>query len=199
MRAALGRVRLLDDVKSKTLAERAAWEFVKREGGSPELSVVNPVAVFGPVLGADYSSSVEIVGRLLRGGLPAVPLITFGVVDVRDVAALHLLAMTHPAAAGERFLATAGDFLSVKQVAEVLRDRLGAAARRVPTLQLADWVVRSAALVSPMARSVLPELGKLKNGSNEKARRLLRWAPRASEEAIVACARSLMERGLVPG
>lgn len=184
-------------VKSKTLAERAAWEFVKREGGTLELSVVNPVAVFGPVLGADYSSSVEIVGRLLRGTLPAVPLITFGVVDVRDVAALHLLALTHPAAAGERFLATAGDFLSVKQVADVLRDRLGAAARRVPTLQLADWLVRSVALVSPIARSVLPELGKIKNGSNEKARRLLGWAPRSSDEAIVTCARSLIERGLV--
>jgi dihydroflavonol-4-reductase len=186
-------------VKSKTLAERAAWEFVKREGGPMELSVVNPVAVFGPVLGADYSSSVEIVGKLLRGAVPAVPLITFGVVDVRDVAALHLLAMTHPAAAGERFLATAGDFFSVKQIADVLRDKLGAAARRVPTLQLADWFVRSAALVSPTARSVLPELGKIKNGSNEKARRLLGWTPRSSEEAIVACARSLLERGLVPG
>ncbi len=184
-------------VKSKTLAERAAWEFMKREGGALELAVVNPVAVFGPVLGADYSSSVEIVARLLRGSLPAVPLITFGIVDVRDVAELHLIAMAHPAARGERFLATAGDFYSVHQVGQTLSNRLGNAAKRVPTLQLADWVVRSAALVSPTARAVLPELGKVKNGTNAKARRLLDWAPRSSEEAIVACAESLIEKGLI--
>src|ERR1700733_11123729 len=92
-------------VKSKTLAERAAWDFIAREGGSLELSVVNPVGVFGPVLGPDFSPSIQIVQRLMDGAVPGCPRLSFGVVDVRDVADLHLRAMTDPAAQGERFLA----------------------------------------------------------------------------------------------
>ena len=119
--------------KSKTLAERAAWDFIAKEGGSLELAAVNPVGVFGPVLGRDYSTSILIVQRLLDGSVPGCPKFYLGVVDVRDVADLHLRAMTHPAARGERFLAVAGDFLSMLGMANVLRARLGAAARRVPT------------------------------------------------------------------
>ena len=102
-------------VKSKTLAERAAWDFIAKEGGNLELSVVNPVGVFGPVLGPDYSTSILIVQRLMDGALPGCPKLYFGVVDVRDVADLHLRAMTHPAAKGERFLAVAGDFMSMQR------------------------------------------------------------------------------------
>jgi dihydroflavonol-4-reductase len=149
------------------------------------------------VLGADYSSSVEILARLLRGALPASPRLTFGVVDVRDVADLHLRAMADPAARGERFLATAGDFYSMHQIALTLRRRLGAAAKRVPAHELPDWLVRCVALFNPTARAVLPELGKIKNGINAKARTLLGWAPRSGEEAIVDCARSLLDRGLI--
>ena len=83
-------------VKSKTLAERAAWDFVAREGGGLEISVVNPAGIFGPVLGPDFSGSIEIVKALLDGAMPAVPRVYFGVVDVRDVADLHLRAMTRP-------------------------------------------------------------------------------------------------------
>jgi len=184
-------------VKSKTLSERAAWEFMAREGGALELAVVNPVAVFGPVLGADYSSSVQILTRLLEGRLPGSPRLYFGVVDVRDVAALHVSAMTHPAARGERFLATAGDFLSMAQIARVLRRRLGERARRVPSREIPTWLLRLAGVFSASARSVLPEAGKWKNGSNAKARTLLNWSPRSNEEAIVACAQSLFERGLI--
>ena len=97
-------------VKSKTLAERAAWNFIANDGGGLELCVVNPVGVFGPVLGPDYSTSILIVQRLLDGAIPGCPKFYFGVVDVRDVADLHIRAMTHPAAKGERFLAVAGDF-----------------------------------------------------------------------------------------
>ena len=190
-----------DDVqayaKSKTLAERAAWDFVANEGGDLELSVVNPVGVFGPVLGPDYSISILLVQRLMDGAMPGCPRLYFGVVDVRDVADLHIRAMTHPAAGGERFLAVAGDFMSIQDIARVLKGRLGASAKRVPTLQLPNWLVRIAAMRDPAVKLILPELGKMKNSTNEKARRLLGWAPRSNEECILATAESLVRLGLL--
>ena len=183
--------------KSKTLAERAAWDFIANEGGDLELSVVNPVGVFGPVLGPDYSSSILLVQRLMDGAVPGCPRLYFGVVDVRDVADLHIRAMTHPAAKGERFLALAGDFMSMLDMAKVLKGRMGASAKRVPTRQLPDWLVRIAALRDPAVKLILPELGKVKNATNEKARRMLGWAPRSNEEAIVATAESLVRLGLL--
>ncbi len=183
--------------KSKTLAERAAWDFVKQEGGALELSVVNPVGVFGPVLGADYSTSILIVKKLMDGAMPGVPRLFFGAVDVRDVAELHLRAMTHTAAKGERFLAVAGDFVSILEIAKILKRRMGAAARRVPTWQLPDWMVRLAALRDPAVKLVTPELGKTKNATNEKARRVLGWTPRSNEECVIATAESLARLGLL--
>jgi nucleoside-diphosphate-sugar epimerase len=182
-------------VKSKTLAERAAWQFIAEEGEGLELVAVNPVAVLGPVLGRDYSTSIEIVERMLSGGMPAAPRLMFGVVDVRDVAALHLKAMSEPAAKGERFLAAAGDFMWLLDIARVLRARLGIDARRVPTRTLPDWVLRLTAMVSPTVRELLPELGKTKNASHDRAVRLLGWAPRSNEDAIVATAESLLRLG----
>jgi nucleoside-diphosphate-sugar epimerase len=183
--------------KSKTLAERAAWDFIAKEGGELELSVINPVGVFGPVLGPDYSTSILIVQRLMVGALPGSPQLYFGVVDVRDVADLHLRAMTHPAAKGERFLAVAGDFMSMQGIAKVLKNRLGASAKRVPTRELPNWVVRLAALRDPAVKLILPELGKVKNATSEKAKRTLGWAPRSNEEALVATAESLVRLGLL--
>src|SRR4029077_16256814 len=136
------------------------WDFIGQQGGALELSVVNPVAVFGPVLGPDYSTSVLLIQRLMSGGVPGSPRLSFGVVDVRDVADLHLRAMTHPAAKGERFLATAGDFVSIRDIALLLKARMGSAARRVPTRQLPDWLVRVATIFDPAAKQILPELGK---------------------------------------
>jgi nucleoside-diphosphate-sugar epimerase len=185
--------------KSKTLAERAAWDFIAREGGGLELSVVNPTAVFGPVLGRDYSTSILLVQRLMDGAMPGVPKLHFGVVDVRDVADLHIRAMLDPAAKGERFLAAAGDFMAMVDIARVLKARMGAAASKTPTRQLPNFLVRVAALMDPAARLILPELGKVKNASNEKARRVLGWTPRSNEEAIVATAESLMRLGLLKG
>lgn len=184
-------------VKSKTLAERAAWDFVAREGGALELSVVNPVGVFGPVLGADYSTSIQIVQRLMDGAMPGCPRLSFGVVDVRDVADLHLRAMTDPAAKGERFLAVAGDFMTIQEMALTLRARMGDAAARVPTRLLPDWVVRLGGMFDSTVAQVVPELGKTKNGTNEKAKRVLGWAPRPKEDAIVATAESLVRLGLL--
>jgi len=184
-------------VKSKTLAERAAWDFVAREGGGLELSVINPVAIFGPVLGPDFSGSIEIFKRLLNGTMPAVPKIYFGLVDVRDVADLHLRAMTSPAAKGERFIAVAGETLSIRDVASVLRRSMGASARRVPRWEAPNWLFRLAARRIPLLRNVLPQLGKVRHSSSAKARNLLGWKPRGNEEIIVSTAESLIRLGLV--
>jgi nucleoside-diphosphate-sugar epimerase len=184
-------------VKSKTLAERAAWDFIAHEGGRLELSVINPVAVFGPVLGPDYATSILLVQRLMDGAMPGCPCLYLGIVDVRDVADLHIRAMTHPGAKGERFLAVAGHFMSILDIANVLKSRMGASARRVRTWQLPNWLVRLAALRDPAVRQILPELGKVKNATSEKAQRVLGWAPRSNEEAIVAAAESLHTLGLL--
>lgn len=185
--------------KSKTIAERAAWDFIAREGGGLELAVVNPVGVFGPVLGPDYSTSILLVKRFLDGSVPGCPDLWFGAVDVRDVADLHLRAMTDPAARGERFLATAGDFLSAVQLAQTLKDGAGEAGRRIPTRRIPSWLLRTVALFDPQIRGILPELGKRKNASNEKARRVLGWSPRSPGESALATARSLLELGLLDG
>jgi nucleoside-diphosphate-sugar epimerase len=183
--------------KSKTLAERAAWDFIAKQGGSLELSVVNPVGVFGPALGPDFSTSILIVQRLMNGDVPGCPKIYFGAVDVRDVADMHITAMNHPAAKGERFLAVAGDFLSFLEIGKLLKARMGAAGKRVSTREIPDWVVRLAALTDPMVRQILPELGKKKNATNAKAKRLLGWAPRSNEDSIIATAESLVRLGLL--
>ncbi len=184
-------------VKSKTLAERAAWAFVAEAQGGLELAVVNPVGVFGPVMGPDYSTSILMVQRLMDGDFPGCPRLWFGAVDVRDLADLHIRAMTDLAAKGQRFLAVAGDFLSLIDMAKLLKADLGPAAAKVPTRQLPDWLVRLVAMFDPAARQLLPELGKRKNASNAKARRLLGWAPRSNEECLLATARSLLNLGLL--
>ena len=183
--------------QSKTYAELAAWEFVEREGDGLELATVNPVGIFGPALNDDLSTSILLVQRLMKGALPGLPRMWFGVVDVRDVAELHLRAMTDPAAKGERFLAVSGDFMSVRDIALVLKNRLGEQAARVPTRQLPDWLIRLAALRDPAVRSITPELGKKKNATAGKAEKLLGWKPRSPEDAIVATAESLVKLGLV--
>jgi len=183
--------------KSKTLAERAAWDFIAREGGALELSVINPVAVLGPVLGPDISTSIQIIQRLMDGSVPGLPRLSFGFVDVRDVADLHLRAMTRPAAKGERFLALAGKFLTFQETALILKARMGPAAERVPTRVLPDWLVRFMGMFDPAIAQVASELGKGKSATNEKARRVLDWEPRSNEDSIADTAESLMRLGLL--
>ena len=184
-------------VKSKTLAERAAWDFIAREGGGLELATVNPVGVLGPVLGRDLSSSVELLRSLMEGAVPAAPRTWFGLVDVRDVADLHVRAMTSPAAKGERFIATGGDFLSVIEMARILRGEAGPLGKKAPSWQMPDWLVRLMAVFMPAARATVPELGKMKNATSAKAKRMLGWAPRTPREAILASAESLVALGIV--
>jgi dihydroflavonol-4-reductase len=177
--------------KSKTLSERAAWDFIARDGRDLELSAINPVAVLGPALGPDYSHSIRLIKNLMDGQ-PGCPKINSGFVDVRDVADLHLRAMTHPAAKGERFLAISGESMWLADVAKVLRHRMGAAAGEVSTRVLPNWLVRLAARRDPMMKGILPTLGVNMNATSEKATNLLGWAPRSREDAIVATAESLV-------
>ena len=182
--------------RSKTLSERAAWDFVAREGGGLELSAVNPVAVMGPVLGPDYSHSIRMIKNMLDGQ-PGNPKINSCFVDVRDVADLHLRARRDPAAAGERFLATSGESLWMVQVAELLKRRMGKHAEKVSTRELPNTFIRAAALTSMTMKGLVPLLGVNLNATAEKARRVLGWAPRSPEEAILASAESLVRLGLV--
>lgn len=183
--------------KSKTVAERAAWDFIERKGGSLELAVVNPVGILGPVLGPDLSSSVRIVSTLLSGQLPAAPPMWMNVVDVRDVADLHVRAMTNPDAAGRRFLAVAGQPISFHEIALALRRALGAAASRVTTRTAPAWVFKALAAVVPPVREISPQLNVIRAASNARARSLLQWEPRSNEEAAIACAESLLRLGIV--
>ena len=184
-------------VKSKTLAEQAAWRFVEDEGGGLELATINPVGVFGPVLGKDFASSVEIVRRIVDGALPGYPNLSLQAVDVRDVASAHLLAMTNPAAKGQRFLATADGVFTMKELGGVLKSNLGDAGKRVPTRSMPNIGVRIAALFDKPLRQIVPELGDVKEASNAKAREVLGWTPRTKEDAVVATAESLIRLGLV--
>lgn len=177
--------------KSKTVAERAAWDFIAKEGNGLELAVVNPVGVLGPVLGTDYSTSIQIVKRMMDGAMPGCPKLGFGLVDVRDVADLHIRAMTDPAAKGERFLAISGDYVWMRDVARALKERLGARAAKVPTRQLPNWLVRLAARRAPELKLLLPELGKEKHATGEKAKRLLGWKPMSWAQSAVDTAESL--------
>jgi nucleoside-diphosphate-sugar epimerase len=183
-------------VRSKAIAERAAWDFMRSEGGRLELTAVNPTGIFGPALGPEVSSSIELVTRLLKG-MPGCPRLFFGIVDVRDVADLHLRAMTHPAANGERFIASSGDLMSMLAIARVLRAHLGAAARKVPTRELPNWLVRFAARFDRTLRPLVPLLDSTRQATSAKAQRVLDWHPRPPEEAIVATALSLIEFGAV--
>lgn len=182
--------------KSKTLSERAAWDFVAREGTGLELSTINPVTVLGPVLGADYSHSIRLIKNMLDGQ-PGNPKINSGFVDVRDVADLHVRAMTHEAAKGERFLAIAGESMWLADVAKVLKQSLGGVADKVSTRVLPNTVVRLGAFKDPALRGAVPLLGLNLNATGEKATRLLEWFPRPPEEAIIATAESLVRLGLL--
>ncbi|MFL5295008.1 MAG: NAD-dependent epimerase/dehydratase family protein [Phenylobacterium sp.] len=183
--------------KSKTLAERAAWELIGTAGGKTSLAVVNPTLVLGPLLDADASGSVQVVERLLSGRVPGVPRLGFNVVDVRDVADLHIRAMTDPKAAGERFIA-AGSYAWMGDMADLLRAKLEpAAAAKVPTRKVPDFVLRVVGLFDKELASVTPRLGHRHDFSSAKAREVLGWTPRPTEETVLDTARSLVAEGVV--
>ncbi|MBY8822112.1 NAD-dependent epimerase/dehydratase family protein [Sphingomonas colocasiae] len=183
-------------IKSKTIAERAARDWMAAEGGGMEFCSINPTAILGPVLGGDYSTSLELVKKLLEGAFPGTPDFGFGIVDVRDLADLHAMALTVPGLDGERFAAS-GCFMKLNDIALVLKARLGAEARRVPTRKLPDWLVRIVARFDPMVRQVVSELGNVRDIDASHAQAVLGWRTRDEADTIEDTARSLIAQGLV--
>jgi nucleoside-diphosphate-sugar epimerase len=178
--------------RSKTVAERAAWDFMRERGASEKLATVNPGAIIGPVLNDDRSFSLQTIERLLRG-IPGLPRIGFSFVDVRDVADLEIRAMTAPEAGGERFVAVT-TFQWMEEIAAVLRDRMGEAAAKVPSRTIPNFVVRGMGIFDPSVRSIVGQLGRKTEASSEKAKASLGWTPRPIDETIVECAQSLLDK-----
>lgn len=183
-------------IKSKVIAEAAAWEFVREQGEGLELTVINPTGIFGPVLSPRLSSSVAMVKAVLEGTAPPMPRVYFGVVDVRDVADIHLRAMTHPKAAGERFLASSENSITYRQlskiIAERLGERLGERAGGLPIQELTDDEVRAAASTNTAMRDAALRLGRAAVIRTGKARDVLGWTPRPMADTLAETAQSLL-------
>ncbi|MGN3973475.1 NAD-dependent epimerase/dehydratase family protein [Tsuneonella sp. SYSU-LHT278] len=184
-------------VKSKTIAERAARDWVAAEGGRLEFVSVNPSMVLGPVHDADFSPSVEVVRQLLDGSMPMAPDLGFAVVDTRDCADLHVRCLETPGLAGERFLAS-GPFFKLIELAAILRAHLPREqARKVPTRVMPDWMVSVLAMVNPGVRSIRAEVGKSRNVDASHAKERLGWETRPVEHSVIDCASSLIAHGVV--
>jgi nucleoside-diphosphate-sugar epimerase len=177
--------------KSKVLAERAAWQFIEDNEGATTLATVLPGLVLGPVPAEGHRGSVRVIESLLNGELRGIPQLGFNIVDVRDLADLHLRAMTSPTAAGQRFLAVS-EFLWMADIAKELRSKLGTSAAKVPTRVLPNFLLRALSLVNPLLRRLIPTLGRRQIHTSEKAQRLLEWRPRPAASSIVDCAESLI-------
>ncbi|GAB3277498.1 aldehyde reductase [Larkinella harenae] len=184
--------------KSKALAERVAWNFIQQEGRGLELVTINPVAIFGPSLGASKSPSLGILTFLLEGSRKAIPNIELNVVDVRDVADLHIRAMTTPEAKGQRFIATSDGKISMPEIAQLLKKKVPGVAQKVPTGILPNWILSIAALFSSQAKQSVALLTINRNVSNAKAKHVLGWSPIATkEEAILASVNSMLQQGVL--
>ncbi len=179
-------------IQSKTHAERAAWDFIAHEGKDTELVVLNPTGIFGPVLGPDYAASINLVHSMLTGAMPRVPDIWVTPVDVRDLADLHLRAITHAPAAGHRFIAAGNDLMSLPQVAQLLRRHLGPDAAKVPTHTMNTTLIRLLSRFLPRLRAAAASAGVIRRVSNHAARTTFDWSPRPAEQTFLDTARSLL-------
>jgi dihydroflavonol-4-reductase len=184
--------------KSKTLAERAAWDFVASlEGDAPmELCVINPGAVLGPILNRHYSTSGEVVRKLLARELPGTAKVGFAWVDVRDVASAHIAAMTTPGAAGQRFCC-AIEFSWIDEVADILAGRFGPEGWTVPTRKLPNFMVRVVAMFDPTVKTVVSDLGRVRRVSSDRIRSVLKWQPHSLEEMVVSMGETMIQQGIV--
>lgn len=182
--------------QAKRQAERAAWAFMADHEGPTALTTVLPGAVFGPIMSGDTLGSVQVIARLLQGRAKGNPRLGFEVVDVRDLADLHIRAMTAPVLAGQRVLGV-GQFMWMAEISQLLRDHLGEAASKVPTRNIPDWLLRLLARFDPLLRGLTPNLGRAHRHTAEKARLLLGWQPRPAHDTLIDCANSLIRHNAV--
>ena len=184
--------------RSKTVAEKAAWEFMEKEGGDLELTVLNPVGIFGPIISRDFSSSIQVVQKLMDGSVPRCPQLHFGVVDVRDLSDLHIRAMLSPEAKGERFIAINDQgSVSFLDIAKIIKAKRPQNAKKVPTRELPNLLVHALAIFSSGARSMIPQLGSIKESTNKKATTVLGWKTRSLEDTIIDTVDSLIKFNVV--
>ena len=180
--------------KSKTLAERAAWDFVENEGNPFELAVINPALVIGPSLSGDLGESNKAIAMVATGKMPVAVPLQFGYVDVRDVATAHVLAMQNSNSNGERFALAEKD-LWYKDVAKVLRDN---GFDKAPTFNVPVWLAKILANFSKELKITLPYLGRVRSVKNtSKAKDILEWNPRPAEQSIIDIAEQIKEMGLI--
>ncbi|MBL4238606.1 SDR family oxidoreductase [Vibrio fluvialis] len=183
--------------KSKVLAERAAWDYIHNEGKGLELTVINPMGIFGPLINQRLSAGHTLLRQLMSGEMHRLPDITMGIVDVRDVADLHIRAMLSPQAAGERFLALAGGTMSLMDIAHYLKEAMPQHSANISTKALPTWLLKVVAVFNPKARAIKPLVGVYRQASNQKARTMLGWQPRSNEQAVLAAAQSLVHYKLL--
>lgn len=184
--------------KSKTLAEKAAWDFIKNNGGNLEFATINSVAILGPSLDAHISRSFILLEMLLNGTLKAIPNLPLNVVDVRDVADLHIRAMENPNASGQRFIASADGQISLQGIANLLRDQKPEISKKVAKRKLPAWALRIASLFMEQAKESLFMSKMNRNVSNNKVKTVLGWNPIASqEETIIASVNSMIKFNLI--
>ena len=181
--------------KSKTLAERAAREWVEAGGGEMYYSSVNPSFVLGPALDTDVGASAEIIEMFLKGKYPGTPRVSFGCVDVRDVATMHLRALELDLPSGGRYLGVA-DCLWMRDIARAIRTGLGDAGKKAPSRDLPNWMVKLVGLFDPAARQIVPELGRELRIDNSATRAALQMEFIPARDAAVAMARSLIDLGI---
>lgn len=171
--------------KSKLLAERAAWDFIKKEGGSLEFTTINPVAILGPSLSVHISGSFGLIEHLLNGSMKAIPNIPLNIVDVRDVADLHIRAMTNPKANGQRFIASADGQISMPEIAALIKNKKPDIAKNISTKTVPNWIIYSASLFNKQAKEAALLLRMSRNVSNTKAKKTLGWKPISTNEEII--------------
>ncbi|MDY0931647.1 aldehyde reductase [Chryseobacterium sp. CFBP8996] len=179
--------------RSKTIAEKAAWDFLEEEEAKLEFTTICPAAILGPVIDNDYGTSANIIIGLLNGSLPALPKIEFDIIDVRSVADLLIKAMEMPQAANNRYIASAGHY-NYKEIAQILKQQYPE--RTIPTFLLPDFITKIFSIFQPLLKPVLLENVTRKINSS-KAGKDLNWQPLSAKEAILSCAESILESNIV--
>lgn len=181
-------------IRSKTIAEKAAWDFMEREGAGMEMVSILPGAMLGPVLEEDFGTSANIVIKILDGKMPAMPKIAFEIVDVRSVAQLLVDVIEKKHAAGNRFMASSGH-MTMKQLANVLK--LNYPDKKIKNFEMPNFLSRFIALFEPSLKPILLDLGITRKIDASKAKRVLGWKPISKEDAILDCAKSVLNIGII--